>query len=84
MNAFFSYPVTDSIAPGYSSIIKEPMDFSTMKSKIDNAEYNSIIEYRVQFRFFPCRDFCKTDVSSYRNCRFDVHSEINTYPPPFF
>ena len=47
VNAFFSYPVTDSIAPGYSSIIKEPMDFSTMKSKIDNNEYKSIIEYRV-------------------------------------
>jgi len=30
----FAFPVTDTIAPGYSKKIKEPMDLSTMRSKI--------------------------------------------------
>ena len=47
VNGFFAFPVTDSIAPGYSSIISSPMDLSTMKTKIDNAEYGTVIEYKV-------------------------------------
>ena len=43
----FGLPVTDDIAPGYSSIIKNPMDLSTMRKKIDSHAYNSIVEYRV-------------------------------------
>lgn len=45
----FQYPVTDLIAPGYSSIIKRPMDFSTMKKKIDSFQYCNILEYRDDF-----------------------------------
>lgn len=46
-SAFFSFPVTDFIAPGYSMIIKHPMDFSTMKEKIKNNDYQSIEELKV-------------------------------------
>uniref|UniRef100_A0A670YMV2 Bromodomain containing 7 n=1 Tax=Pseudonaja textilis TaxID=8673 RepID=A0A670YMV2_PSETE len=49
-NAFFSFPVTDFIAPGYSMIIKRPMDFSTMKEKIKNNGYQSIEELKDNFR----------------------------------
>ncbi|CAF0834997.1 unnamed protein product [Brachionus calyciflorus] len=42
----FGLPVTDDIAPGYSTIIKNPMDLSTMRKKIDTHAYNSIVEYR--------------------------------------
>uniref|UniRef100_A0A674KBF4 Bromodomain containing 7 n=1 Tax=Terrapene triunguis TaxID=2587831 RepID=A0A674KBF4_9SAUR len=49
-NAFFSFPVTDFIAPGYSMIIKHPMDFSTMKEKIKNNGYQSIEELKDNFR----------------------------------
>lgn len=35
----FTEPVSDSEAPGYSETIKEPMDFSTMRSKIEKKEY---------------------------------------------
>uniref|UniRef100_A0A8C6XVT1 Bromodomain containing 7 n=1 Tax=Naja naja TaxID=35670 RepID=A0A8C6XVT1_NAJNA len=49
-NAFFSFPVTDFIAPGYSMIIKRPMDFSTMKEKIRNNGYQSIEELKDNFR----------------------------------
>ena len=34
VSRFFSQPVSDTFAPGYSTIIKEPMDFSTMHEKI--------------------------------------------------
>ena len=47
VNGFFAFPVTDSIAPGYSSIIHSPMDFSTMESKIEKNEYHNVMEYKV-------------------------------------
>ncbi|XP_053305538.1 bromodomain-containing protein 7 isoform X2 [Spea bombifrons] len=47
---FFSFPVTDFIAPGYSMIIKNPMDFSTMKEKIRNKEYESLEELKENFK----------------------------------
>ncbi|XP_028931376.1 bromodomain-containing protein 7 isoform X2 [Ornithorhynchus anatinus] len=49
-SAFFSFPVTDFIAPGYSMIIKHPMDFSTMKEKIKNNGYQSIEELKDNFK----------------------------------
>ncbi|KAK5618096.1 hypothetical protein CRENBAI_022295 [Crenichthys baileyi] len=49
-NAFFAFPVTDLIAPGYSSIIKRPMDFSTMKDKVKKEGYRSLDELKVDFR----------------------------------
>ena len=44
---FFAYPVNDTIAPGYSNIITHPMDFSSMKYKIDSSDYRSIEQFRV-------------------------------------
>uniref|UniRef100_A0A3Q3CCY7 Bromodomain containing 7 n=1 Tax=Haplochromis burtoni TaxID=8153 RepID=A0A3Q3CCY7_HAPBU len=49
-NAFFSFPVTDLIAPGYSAVIKRPMDFSTMKDKVKKECYQSLDELKVDFR----------------------------------
>ncbi|XP_063548975.1 bromodomain-containing protein 7-like isoform X1 [Cydia strobilella] len=39
---FFAWPVNDNFAPGYSDIIRRPMDFSTIKQKIDDNEYKSL------------------------------------------
>ncbi|XP_058126103.1 bromodomain-containing protein 7 [Anopheles ziemanni] len=47
---FFAWPVTDDIAPGYSSIILKPMDFSTIRQKIDDNEYNSVAEFSDDFK----------------------------------
>nr|XP_018916465.1 PREDICTED: bromodomain-containing protein 7 [Bemisia tabaci] len=47
---FFAWPVTDNIAPGYSAIISHPMDFSTMKQKIDDDIYSSLQEYIEDFK----------------------------------
>ncbi|XP_030250772.1 bromodomain-containing protein 9 isoform X1 [Sparus aurata] len=49
-HGFFSFPVTDAIAPGYSMIIKHPMDFSTMKDKIRNNDYNTVTEFKGDFK----------------------------------
>ncbi|XP_040266658.1 bromodomain-containing protein 7 [Bufo bufo] len=49
-SSFFAFPVTDFIAPGYSMIIKNSMDFSTMKEKIRNGEYESIEELKENFK----------------------------------
>uniref|UniRef100_UPI00358EE406 bromodomain-containing protein 9-like isoform X2 n=1 Tax=Myxine glutinosa TaxID=7769 RepID=UPI00358EE406 len=49
-NGFFAFPVTDVIAPGYSMIIKNPMDFSTMRHKIDSQEYKSVTEFKSNFK----------------------------------
>ncbi|XP_012682459.1 bromodomain-containing protein 7 isoform X2 [Clupea harengus] len=48
--AFFSFPVTDLIAPGYSMIIRRPMDFSTMKDKVKKEYYQSLLEMKTDFK----------------------------------
>lgn len=47
---FFAWPVTDHIAPGYSQIIQQPMDFSTMKQKIDENMYPTMNDYIEDFK----------------------------------
>nr|CAB3226170.1 bromodomain-containing protein 7-like [Phallusia mammillata] len=42
----FKFPVNDIIAPGYSSVIKYPMDFSTMKNKIVTNRYDNLDEMK--------------------------------------
>ncbi|KAJ3598622.1 hypothetical protein NHX12_002127 [Muraenolepis orangiensis] len=49
-HGFFTFPVTDAIAPGYSTIIKHPMDFSTMKDKIMANEYTTMTEFKADFK----------------------------------
>lgn len=47
---FFAWPVTDTIAPGYSSIITKPMDFSTMRQKIEDCEYPTVTDFIADFK----------------------------------
>nr|CAH8847694.1 unnamed protein product [Trichobilharzia regenti] len=42
INEFFCEPVQPSVAPDYALIIKKPMDFSTMRKKIENFEYSTL------------------------------------------
>lgn len=51
-NQFFAWPVTDNYAPNYSTIIKRPMDFSTIKQKIDDNEYKSLNCFNVSFKSY--------------------------------
>lgn len=47
---FFAWPVTDEIAPGYSSIISNPMDFFTIRQKVEENQYTSLQEFGDDFR----------------------------------
>ena len=49
VNNFFSNPVSDTIAPGYSTLIKEPMDFSTMREMIETDRFSSLNQFRNAF-----------------------------------
>lgn len=45
----FAEPVTDDIAPGYSALIKHPMDLSTMGTKVASHAYCSAEEFKSDF-----------------------------------
>ena len=49
VNNFFANPVSDTIAPGYSTLIKEPMDFSTMREMIEGDKFSSLNQFRNSF-----------------------------------
>ncbi|VIO95854.1 Conserved hypothetical protein, putative [Brugia malayi] len=43
---YFAFPVTQSMAPDYHEIIKEPMDFATIRQKIDRDDYPDITTFK--------------------------------------
>ena len=45
----FVNPVTDEIAPGYSVVIKRPIDLKTIKSKVDNGQISNTAEFQRDF-----------------------------------
>jgi len=49
VNQFFAIPVNDLFAPGYSTIIKEPMDFSTMRNKLTSGKYQNLAAFKSDF-----------------------------------
>ena len=48
-DGIFAEPVTDDIAPGYSSLISIPMDLSTIGTKIEMGQYSSVGEFKSDF-----------------------------------
>lgn len=56
-NQFFAIPMNDQIAPGYSQVIKEPMDFSTMKIKLNANKYNTLSSFVRDFELM-CNNAC--------------------------
>jgi len=43
----FQQPVTADIAPDYAAIIKNPMDFGTMRKKLSESEYKTLAQFTV-------------------------------------
>jgi len=48
--AFFLAPVDLSKVPGYTDIVKRPMDFGTMTTKVSRGKYRSLEEFASDFR----------------------------------
>lgn len=48
----FAWPVNDLIAPGYSELIDHPMDFTTIRKKINQSNYASVNEFKVEDMIF--------------------------------
>ena len=51
--AFFLVPVDLEKVPGYMDVIKQPMDFGTMASKVSRSKYRSLDEFAVDPFSFP-------------------------------
>ena len=49
VNQVFALPVDDLFAPGYSEIIKEPMDFSTIRLKLNAGKYHTLAAFKSDF-----------------------------------
>ncbi|GAA6065141.1 bromodomain-containing protein 7 isoform X1, partial [Tachysurus ichikawai] len=82
-NAFFSFPVTDLIAPGYSLIIKRPMDFSTMKEKVKRECYQFLDELKMDFKIM-CENamiYNKPDTIYYKAAKKLLHSGMKILNP---
>ncbi|RDD47156.1 Bromodomain-containing protein 7 [Trichoplax sp. H2] len=47
VDSIFAEPVTDDVAPGYSKIISNPMDLSTIKKKVNR--YDALDEFQSDF-----------------------------------
>ncbi|RIB04970.1 Bromodomain-containing protein, partial [Gigaspora rosea] len=54
----FLEPVDTTVVTDYLTIIQKPMDFGTMRQKIDRNEYSSIDEFKAYFALV-CNN-CKT------------------------
>ncbi|KAK3881362.1 hypothetical protein Pcinc_014194 [Petrolisthes cinctipes] len=72
---FFAWPVTDAIAPGYSTIISNPMDFSTMKHKITDGLYNNLKQFQNDFELMckNCMTYNQQDTVYYKAAKRLLH-----------
>jgi hypothetical protein len=57
--AFFLQPVDVSQVPGYSDVIKRPMDLGTISTKVNRGKYRSLEEFTVRL-IYPISTFCPT------------------------
>lgn len=77
-SAFFSFPVTDFISPSYFMIINHPIDFSTMKEKTKNNDYQST-ELKDNFKL-RCTDamiYNKPETTYYKAATKLLHLGVN-------
>lgn len=58
----FAWPVIDSLTPGYSQVVKHPMDFNTIRKKIEHNIYQSVAELKYDVRLL-----CENAIRYYRH-----------------
>lgn len=79
----FAFPVTDLIAPGYSMVIRRPMDFSAMKDKVRKEHYTSLEELAVDLRIM-CDNamiYNKPETIYHKAARKLLHSGMKILSP---
>ena len=62
-NKWFSVPIDDKMAPGYSDVVKEKMDFTKMENKLDSFGYITLAQFKHDFNLIcqNCMKFNKID-----------------------
>ncbi|XP_053384151.1 uncharacterized protein LOC123536403 isoform X3 [Mercenaria mercenaria] len=80
----FLEPVTDEQAPGYSDVIKRPMDLSKIEEKVENREYRSTQHFLSDFRlmFNNCKRFNGQD-SEFSDCARSMENMLKKYMKRF-
>jgi len=68
VNEWFSVPINDKIAPGYSKTVKEPMDFTRMENKLDTKVYGTLEQFIYDFKLIcgNCLAYHKEDTCYYK------------------
>jgi hypothetical protein len=68
VNEWFSVPINDKIAPGYSDKVKEPMDFTAMENKLDTRVYGTLDQFIYDFNLIctNCLAYHKEDTCYYK------------------
>ena len=82
-NQFFAYPVTDNIAPGYSKIISHPMDFSTIRQKINDNKYATLQEFISDFKLMctNAMHYNHSDTIYYKASKKLLHGGLKLMQP---
>lgn len=80
---FFAWPVTDNIAPGYSAIISQPMDLSTMKQKIDDNMYGNLQDFVADFKLMctNAMQYNHVDTVYYKASKKLLHAGLKLMQP---
>lgn len=80
---FFAWPVTDNIAPGYSSIISQPMDFSTMRQKIEDNMYTNLQDFVADFKLMctNAMEYNHVDTVYYKASKKLLHAGLKLMQP---
>ncbi|KAF5292645.1 hypothetical protein FQR65_LT11197 [Abscondita terminalis] len=80
---FFAWPVTDNIAPGYSAIITHPMDFCTMRQKVDDNQYKDLQDFMSDFKLMctNAMQYNHSDTIYYKTSKKLLHAGIKLVQP---
>lgn len=80
---FFAWPVTDNIAPGYSAIISHPMDFCTMRQKVDENQYGNLQDFISDFKLMctNAMQYNHVDTIYYKASKKLLHAGLKIVQP---